>query len=318
MTDVLLLVLMTLVLGGGVAAGFVVLRARASLDRRLKRMERRLDELLERPQITDHATKIADELRTQSDELQRTMANMRTTILQRVDSRTESIRPGKQSVEQRTRRAVAQDAHALLTLHGTLPLNRESLALSGYAAAPDTLLFLTTLVASLPDNALVVELGSGVSTVWMAAAANRESRGIRIVSVDHDPRWGAETAKALERLDLAGAAEVRIAPLEPLPGAEDGVTPWYAVEALDGLDGIGLLVVDGPPASTGVNARYPAVPQLADRLAPQAWIVLDDTDRDEERIIGERWIVELGSARRAVVERVLDRTIAIRLDGSTV
>jgi hypothetical protein len=281
------------------------------------RLERKLDELIRRSVPDDIIAPIAAEFAGvfahHSSTMSADLAKMASTVNDQVDKRTVAIQPGKHSAEQRTRRAVAQDVHALLSLHSGLPLERESLMLSGYAAAPDTILHLTTLVAALPDDALVLELGSGLSTVWMALAAHREGRGIRIVSIDHDEWWGAETAGALDRLGLRDVAEVRISPLAPLPGAAEGDVPWYGLGELDGLDDIHLLVVDGPPASTGRDARYPAVPCLADRLAAEARILLDDTDRPAERAIGERWLAELGAERDAVVERVLERTTVIRV-----
>lgn len=313
MTDSLLLALIVAVIGGSAVLYLLARRSRMALDRRLKRIERRLDELLGRHELADAVREIDELFDTATDQQRRVIAENVEIVLERIDERTLSLRPGKHSVEQRTRRAVAQDVHALLSLHRGFPLVGESLLLSGYAASPDTILHLTTLVAALPNDALVVEFGSGLSTVWMSAAADREARGIRIVSIDHDEHWGAQTAAALDRLGLGHVAEVRVAPLEPLPRAAEGDTPWYALGALDGLDGIRLLVVDGPPAATGPAARYPAVPCLAERLAPDARIVLDDTDRAEERAIAERWITELGPERGPVVERVLDRTTVIRL-----
>ena len=53
-------------------------------------------------------------------------------------------------------------------------------------------------------------------------------------------------------------------------------TPWYARKAWEDLTGIDLLFVDGPPATTGHQARYPALPLLAGSLSPVATAVLDD------------------------------------------
>ena len=322
-TDALLIALIAVLVLGAAGAVALVMRARASLDRRLKRIERRVDELLGRPgwseseaaleALLQRACEVHDTARReQTEHLDAIVRQSAEEILRRVDARTASIRPGKQSVEQRTRRAIATDLHALLSLHGSLPLPAESLVLTSFSADPDTILHLTTLIRELPDGALVVEFGSGLSTVWMAVAARREDRGIRVVSVDHDDRWGAETAAALRRLRLDRIAEVRVARLAPLPGATEGDTPWYGLQALDGLADISLLVVDGPPAATGPGARYPAVPRLATRLAEDARIVLDDTDREEERRIVEQWIAELGP-ERATIERTLERTTVIHV-----
>ncbi|MCW3064342.1 MAG: Methyltransferase domain, partial [Solirubrobacterales bacterium] len=54
---------------------------------------------------------------------------------------------------------------------------------------------------------------------------------------------------------------------------------------------IDLLLVDGPPAFEPEIAlsRYPALPVLAERLAPDATVVLDDIDRPGELAILETW-----------------------------
>jgi len=71
----------------------------------------------------------------------------------------------------------------------------------------------------------------------------------------------------------------------------DAAWPWYDLDAVP--EGpFDLLLVDGPPASVGPEARYPAVPLLLDRLAKDALVVLDDTRRPDERAIGERWAAE--------------------------
>lgn len=315
MTDLLLGVLIALIFAAGVAGPVVVVRARAALDRRFSGVGRRLDDLAAHvaANLTSQEQAMREALTTTSERTSDELAAATAKVMHRINERTASIRPGKQSVEQRTRRAVAQDLHALLSLHAGLPLSRESLVISSYAAAPDAILHLTSLVAALPNNALVVELGSGLSTVWMAAAARREDRGIRIVSIDHDDRWAVETRAALARLGLDAVAEVRLAPLERLPGTDEGATGWYALGAFDDLDDICLLVVDGPPAATGVGARYPAVPQLVSRIAAEARIVLDDTDRAEEQMILERWCAELTATRPTRIERVLDRTTVIHI-----
>jgi hypothetical protein len=87
------------------------------------------------------------------------------------------------------------------------------------------------------------------------------------------------------------------APLRPDSLAAPGCG-WYDRAALGELPpaGVGLLLVDGPPASPGSGAersRYPALPLLADRLAPGATVILDDALRDGERWVLERWEREL-------------------------
>lgn len=52
-----------------------------------------------------------------------------------------------------------------------------------------------------------------------------------------------------------------------------------------------LVLVDGPPGSTGPNARFPALPKLLNHLPRAKFdVVLDDYDRNEEKNVAEKWI----------------------------
>src|SRR5699024_11977254 len=55
------------------------------------------------------------------------------------------------------------------------------------------------------------------------------------------------------------------------------------------IQGIELVVVDGPPQATGELARYPALPTLAEHLAPEARILFDDANRPDETRALEAW-----------------------------
>ena len=99
-----------------------------------------------------------------------------------------------------------------------------------------------------------------MSTVLVAEALRRNGRG-RLVTVEHDDYWAGHTRRELARRGLETWAEVRHAPLAPLRlGA--GEQPWYALDAIQDLEGIDLLIVDGPPRRVAPLARYPALPVL--------------------------------------------------------
>jgi predicted O-methyltransferase YrrM len=161
-----------------------------------------------------------------------------------------------------------QNLNALLPASDVLPVTR------GWAASPDLLMVLVDLVISERPS-LVVECGSGASTLWLALAMRRFKIDGRIIALDHDPVFGDKTRGFLARHDVADLAEVRDAPLESfsLDGQEYS---WYARSAWEDLTGIDLLFVDGPPATTGHQARYPALPLLRGSLSPAATAVLDD------------------------------------------
>ena len=63
---------------------------------------------------------------------------------------------------------------------------------------------------------------------------------------------------------------------------------------LEGVENVDLLWVDGPPGATCLYSRYPALPALADKLSPNAEVWMDDTIRQEEKDVCERWAADYG------------------------
>jgi predicted O-methyltransferase YrrM len=177
---------------------------------------------------------------------------------------------------------------ALQNLNAVLPTSDVLPATRGWAASPDLLLTLVDLV-STERPSLIVECGSGASTLWLALALRRFGIDGRIIALDHDPVFSHKTRDFLARHDVLDLAEVRDAPLESF--SLDGETySWYARTAWEDLAGIDLLFVDGPPAATGHQARYPALPLLNKSLSPIATIVLDDLIVPDMREVLSRWL----------------------------
>ena len=171
-------------------------------------------------------------------------------------------------------RQTFRQLEALQNLNTLLPANDVLPATRGWAASPDLLVVLVDLVISERPS-LVVECGSGASTLWLALAMRRFGVDGRIIALDHDPVFGGKTRDLLARHDVRDLAEVRDAPLESF-GLDGETYSWYARGAWEDLTGIDLLFVDGPPATTGHQARYPALPLLSGSLSPAATVVLDD------------------------------------------
>jgi predicted O-methyltransferase YrrM len=194
-------------------------------------------------------------------------------------------------VEADTRKELKQtfrQMEALQNLNAVLPTSDVLPATRGWAASPDLLLALVDLVITERPS-LIVECGSGASTLWLALALRRFGIDGRIIALDHDPVFSGRTRDFLARHDVLDLAEVRDAPLESF--SLDGETySWYARTAWEDLAGIDLLFVDGPPAATGHQARYPALPLLNKSLSPIATIVLDDLIVPDMRDVLPRWL----------------------------
>ena len=169
-----------------------------------------------------------------------------------------------------------------LKFASALPLTR------GWAASPD---FLSVLARHAMDRRpeVVVECGSGVSTVVLARCMQLNGRG-RVIALDHDSVFAEETRRNLARHGLSEWAEIIDAPLQKqFRGAEEW--NWYDMRDFPDVR-IDMLVVDGPPMPMGHMVRYPAGPELFPRLSSTATVFLDDAEREDERRIVERWIAE--------------------------
>lgn len=159
-------------------------------------------------------------------------------------------------------------------------------SLGTWAAEPDFLRLLAGELWHNPDE--VVELGSGASTILMAAV-RRDRGGPPVITIDHDQRFAEHTRAALRRAGLQQHAEVHVAPLRPATVNGRDVI-WYDRRTLDRVlpARIDLLVVDGPP-STVRRARWPAVELLCERLGDRCVVLLDDGRRRDETATALLW-----------------------------
>jgi predicted O-methyltransferase YrrM len=137
---------------------------------------------------------------------------------------------------------------------------------------------------------VIVECGSGASTMWIGRALCRVGEG-RLISLENSAEWIAVVTAMLHYEGLS-SVEVRHAPMEPIQVAGQ-VQPWYAASVLADVEKIDLLLVDGPPGRTSKLARYPAVPALRDKLRPGAVVMLDDCHRRDEKETMRRWLAEV-------------------------
>ncbi len=177
----------------------------------------------------------------------------------------------------------------LLQLERMLPTRRPLPAMTGYAIAPDCAVLLAQLVADEKPE-LIVETGSGVSTLVLGYALQRLGRG-RVIALEHEPAYAEKTRALIALHGLSAYATVIDAPLEPVM---IGGRPyhWYSTRALAGLGRIDLVVDDGPPRIAGTMLRYASLPLLAPRLSARSTFLLDVVATEEREILA-RWREEL-------------------------
>jgi predicted O-methyltransferase YrrM len=181
--------------------------------------------------------------------------------------------------------------------------------LGNWAISPSTLVW---ILDRLSDSSVrtILELGSGSSTIWFATALAKRGGEGRVVALESSADYAESTRTELAKHGLRDRAQVLHAPLvdTAVPGRDN--QPWYDISVLPDLPPVDLLFVDGPVGSIADQVRYPAYPLLADRLAPRATVVLDDTVRPAEAAIVKAWKQESFRGRQLREVRRLDHATA--------
>lgn len=265
-----------------------------ALKKQVRESDRRIREL----------TKLLDVVKARQKEQGRALSNLESGVSQLGSRQTNTLRPTLERIEssqaekitpalRRIEREQTQGYRQLEAVSGLL----SSLGLRSplpplrntWAIDPDSAgLLIRRVLAESPGT--VVELGSGLSTVMVAKALEILASG-RLISVDHKHYYLEETRALLEAESLDTEVELVEAPLVEV--VLDGVEwQWYSPSVFEGLDTVDLVIVDGPPSSTGPEARYPAVPVLAPHMKKGSLVFLDDANREDEQRIIDRWLSE--------------------------
>ena len=245
-------------------------------------------------------------------ERQRDLENGQRTILSRLTEIQDSVQDvistsALKSVESvaaeqrrlgrdmaKVQRDQTAETEALLQLYTEFRPRAPMPSSGRWAMDPTGLLELLFLIRKEQPK-IVLELGSGTSSIWIAYAL--EEAGGHLISVDHEMDFADRTRSLLDRHDVGHVAEVRLAPLRQL-NINGEEFQWYDPDAFRDLHEIDLLLVDGPPGLPCETARYPALHVLQSRLAPDAVVMLDDADRVGEQAIVRRWITDVTGLRR--------------------
>jgi hypothetical protein len=160
--------------------------------------------------------------------------------------------------------------------------------LGGWAIEPDFGRLIAIELADLPD--VVVECGSGATTLLIAALLQRNGRG-RLFTLEHDRAYAERMSQRLRAAGLDNVCEVIWAPLTRQSFGETRVHWYDAAKVVDLPEKVDVVLVDGPPA-VAPWARWPALEVLADRLTPGASVLVDDGRRREELRTVFRWKAE--------------------------
>lgn len=154
-----------------------------------------------------------------------------------------------------------------------------------WSAAADFLkLLVDEVIIQGPQS--IVECGSGVSTLMLAAAC-RENGGGSVASLEHQHEYASDMRDVIAAYELQEFAKIIDAPLVDTH-LNDRAYQWYSLEKMD-QHSIDMLVIDGPPGKLQRHSRYPALPLFYQCFAKGATILLDDAARADEQEIARSW-----------------------------
>lgn len=199
--------------------------------------------------------------------------------------------------QERTQRNLVNQVYtqieSLFWLEKRLILKNQLPPLRGWATSPDVLLKLHSYIIETKPKC-IVEFGSGASTIVIADALRQNGVG-KLYSFDNSEEFGLKTLNNLKSESLEGWVELDVSGLVEWEG--DHMNPehqsnpslWYNIESLQQVIDIDLVWVDGPPGALSKYSRFPALPAVKSRLAKNAQVWMDDTIREEEYEICQRW-----------------------------
>lgn len=240
---------------------------------------------------------LTQELKKQNTELSEKITQQNTDLLK--------LRKQLESTVKQEMLNATQQLEAFLNIQSFFTHGEHQPIMHGWPISPDFALYLIELLER-NDYDLILEFGSGTSTVIIAKALARLNNGrsrpaVIQVAFEHLEQYHAQTLANLQSAGMAEAVQLVLAPLQPYTAPNGKTYPYYTcheklVELANGKQAPNykiLVMVDGPPGSTGKHARYPALPAVLTHFKnnPIDW-VLDDYFRDDEKEVGALWIKE--------------------------
>lgn len=149
---------------------------------------------------------------------------------------------------------------------------------------------------------IVVECGGGNSTFFIRSLLKQLGHGC-LITIEEKQEWADMLSKQLKRCGLDEIGEIVCAPLQKR--VEDDICgEWYDGKILSlslssVIKKVGVVIIDGPTGLSthsrfDLSRRYYAVPFFIPYLAPEYFVILDDTNRLGERNCLSLWEHSLG------------------------
>lgn len=180
-----------------------------------------------------------------------------------------------------------QNIEGLLSIHNQIHLVHPLNSMRKWAISPDALNMYLKLLKEQDCPLNIVECGSGVSTILSAYVLKEKGSG-KVISLDHDEKFGFKTTQELMSHKLSAFAEVVYAPLKKITLGND---TWLMYDYPMNSDfKIDVLFIDGPPEKIQKLSRYPTLPYFYNNLHENSFVVIDDSARKDMLEIINLWL----------------------------
>ncbi|MBY0444306.1 MAG: class I SAM-dependent methyltransferase [Burkholderiales bacterium] len=221
----------------------------------------------------------------------------------------------------------AKQIESFMGVQNYLENGKSPLSFHGWPISPDIALF---LLGKIEENNydLIIEFGSGTSTVLFAKALLQKQKQLKIhndnysnqtnndlinnlenadkvkssafkkiITIEHNKKYFDKTMDNLAYHELDQYVDLVHSPLVDYTYNNESYLYYSCTEKLEeiaknlnGKTANILLLIDGPPGATGPLARFPAIPHVLKHLGHHKLsIVLDDYNRQEEKETAEKW-----------------------------
>lgn len=182
-----------------------------------------------------------------------------------------------------------QDIEALLQLYAKFQPTAFMPQFEQWPPDPTSVLELCSLVLRHRPT-FVLELGAGVSTIWLGHAMAYAGDG-RVVSLEHRADRVGWVNDMINSHGITTVCEARPAPITDVRTGDEAFG-WYDTEMLTDLKDIDFVIANGPTGDGSHDGRYPALPMLLDRLASGALIAVANVDRPGQLRTADLWLRE--------------------------
>ncbi|MEL4455026.1 class I SAM-dependent methyltransferase [Lutimonas vermicola] len=161
---------------------------------------------------------------------------------------------------------------------------------SSYSLSPTTLLHVINEII-INDRSQILEIGSGISTLYLAKVIKDNNLDSTLLSLDEDEKWQQVIKENLKKIECEHLVTFKTASLK-----EGNYGYWYDDKIVSEFlcrknYQFDLVLVDAPSTTVDKTARDGAIPFLTNNnlLSEEYVIFLDDTFREKEYKISLSW-----------------------------